>query len=76
MNGNVTHHTWCQITNQILDWCEREITWSIFDLCQRLTGGEKWKKKKRKKNTQKKHLSHLGCDNWKSHVQLYRCQTS
>lgn len=49
MNGNVTTHMWHQITNQIPDWCEREITWSIFDLCHWLTGGEKWKRKQRKK---------------------------
>ena len=48
MNGNVTSHMWHQITNQIPDWCETEITWSIFDLGHWLTGGEKLKKRKKK----------------------------
>lgn len=49
MNGNVTSHMWHQTTNQIPDWCEKAITWSIFDLCHWLTEGEKLKKKQRKK---------------------------
>lgn len=51
MNGIVTSYMWHQITNQIPDWCKREITRSIFDLCHLLTGGEKWKKKKKKKGS-------------------------
>lgn len=72
MNGNVTSHMWHQTTNQIPDWCEKAITWSIFDLCHWLTGGEKWKKKK----TTKEGMSHFWHDNWKLRVQLYQCQTS
>lgn len=60
MNGNVTSHLWHQITNQIPDWCERKITWSIFDLCHGMTGGEKSGKIKKKIKTTKNRYVTFG----------------